>query len=363
MADIFSATAFVAALARFEGALALALADAGVVPADAAEAIAAALAGPVPDPDAIVAATWEEGTPIPALLAAVGGRLTDPAAGEWLHHGATTQDAVDTAHMLQAAAGLRSLEATLIEVAVTVRRLVIDHRNQPHMARTFLQHARPTTFGMRAASWLDASLHHLEGLRAVAEALPVQLGGAVGDLSELGEAGPHVVEALARLLGLRAPDIAWHGDRTPVWDIAAAVEAAAAGAAKISWDVALLAQSDVAEVSVRPGRSSTMSGKENPIDAIRSLAAADVCHGAASILRGGRPHELDRALGAWHAEWVALPLLFRSASGALAGTARGLGSLAIDAGRMTALAGPEPVAVDPRLLDTVLSRFDRVVGG
>jgi 3-carboxy-cis,cis-muconate cycloisomerase len=362
MAEIFSAQAFVVALARFEGTLALALADAGVAPLAAAEAVAVACAEPVPDADAIVAATWEEGTPIPALLAVIRERLSDETAGEWLHRGATTQDAVDTAHMLQAGAGLRALQTTTVDIATTLRRLVVDHRDQPQMGRTFLQHARPTTFGMRAASWLGAALTHLEALRSTGDALPLQLGGPVGDLAGMGVSGPEVVAALARRLDLRPPAIAWHSDRSTIWGLAAAVEGAVAAAAKIAMDVALLDQSDTAEVSVRGGASSSMSGKENPIDAIRALAAADVCHGAASILRRGRPHELDRALGAWHAEWVALPLLFRSASGALDGVARGLQSLTIDADRMTEIAGPGPVAADPRPIDAVLARFEHMVG-
>jgi 3-carboxy-cis,cis-muconate cycloisomerase len=134
--------------------------------------------------------------------------------------------------------------------------------------------------------------------------------------------------------------------------------------AKIAVDIALLAQSEVAEVRVRAGGSSSMGEKRNPIDAIRAVAAAEVCSGAAAMVTAGRPHELDRAIGGWHVEWLAIPLLFQTAAAAVEGVSMSLGSLEVDADRMRSQVGQMGVEPnhDQDLINRVLSEFELVVG-
>jgi 3-carboxy-cis,cis-muconate cycloisomerase len=170
------------------------------------------------------------------------------------------------------------------------------------------------------------------------------------------------MEALADHLELKAPRMPWHTDRTPVWEVVWAVDRPVASTSKMATDVAHLAQSDTAELTVRAGGSSSVPDKRNPIDAIRALAAADMCHGAAEMILGARPHELDRALGAWHVEWVALPLLFRSASAALEAAASMFETMKIDGAAMDSRVDNPPGELDVRQVDGVLQSYEEIIG-
>ncbi|MGH8914369.1 MAG: lyase family protein [Acidimicrobiia bacterium] len=363
MEQIFSPARRVAAFLEFEAALALALGDVGIAPEDAAGAVAEACATPLADPEAVLAATWVEGTPLIPMLTELRSRLSASDA-EWVHYGATTQDAVDTAAMIQAGHALEVLDGRLTGLARRLAPLVLEHRDQPQTGRTFLQHARPTTFGVRLAGWLDPIVRQLVGLRETRGGLVVQLGGPVGNLAAFGERGTEVMEALARRLGLEAPNLPWHTDRSRIFEIAAAVALVGRTMGKIGLDIALLAQSDVGEIRVRAGGSSSMGDKRNPIDAIRAIAAAEACGAAAGMVANGPAHELDRGLGGWHVESIALPMLFKTASAAAESIGGAFDSLEVDTDRMTLLAGPEAkgLVLDPRMIDRVIADFDDVVG-
>jgi 3-carboxy-cis,cis-muconate cycloisomerase len=360
MARVFSGPNRVGAMMRFEAALALALADTGRIPPETAEAVAEACSSPVADPDAVLASTWSEGTPLNLLLAEIRGRLSEEQA-EWVHHGATTQDVIDTAIMLQAGEALDILDAGLVTVAGLMAELVARHRDQPQIGRTFLQHARPTTFGMRVAGWLEPTLRHLTELRDIQAGLVVQLGGPVGNLAPYGEKGEDVVGAVAARLGLVAPALPWHSDRSRMAAMASALERCARTMAKAGLDVALLASSDIGEIRVRPGGSSSMSEKRNPIDSIRAIAAANLCSAAAGMITAGPLPELDRGVGGWHAEWVALPLVFQATAATVEAMIDCLGSLEVDTQKMIGPAGAAP-PIDQRLIDRLLFDFEHMVG-
>jgi len=333
MTEVFDPDHRVKALLAFEAALATAQAEAGLIPVAAASEIARACAAFTGDSASLVASTWENGTPLTSLLVGVKEHLTEESA-RWVHHGATTQDAVDTAAMLQAKAGLAILDRRVSTVAGRLAELADVHRTTPMMARTFLQAARPTTFGMRVAQWLEPLVRALVDLRKVAGSLPVQLGGPVGNLGSMGTAGPGLVAALATKLGLVAPLIPWHSERSHVVAPMGAAEAVAVAMGKIGTDLALLAQSDIAEVSMRAGGSSSMSDKRNPIDAVRAVAASAACLTAAAGLRTGRTHELERGIGGWHLEWWAVPLVFQAAAASVDAIETALGSLEVDTEQM-----------------------------
>ncbi|MPZ51140.1 MAG: 3-carboxy-cis,cis-muconate cycloisomerase [Acidimicrobiia bacterium] len=364
MAEVFSAPETVAAIISFEAELALALVDAGLAPSEEASEVAAACREPVDDPEGILASVWDSGTPLIALREVVATRI-DESALRWFHHGATTQDAIDTGHMIQAKKALGVLDESLTQVTRTLRGLVTEYREQPQMGRTFLQYARPTTFGFRAAQWLDAVLTNIDDLRHERENLRLQLGGSVGTMASYGLAATEVLLSLARRLDLQPPNIAWHSDRSSVHALAEAVARSAQTMAKIAGDIVLLAQSDVAEVKVRPGRSSSMPEKRNPIDAIRARAAAGACHGFAAMLTSAPPPELDRGIGGWHLEGFALPRVFTSAGAAVEAIGLCLESLTVNTTRMAAPVTGEDLktlqAVDPRQIDRVLTRFNKTV--
>jgi 3-carboxy-cis,cis-muconate cycloisomerase len=360
MAKVFAAPNRVEAMMRFEAALALALADTGLVPSEDANAVAEACRVPVADPNAVLAATWSHGTPMAPLLEEIGGRLSEEQA-KWVHYGTTTQDVIDTATMIQAGEGLELLDSGLVSLAGHMAGLVRRYRDQPQTGRTFLQHARPTTFGMTVAGWLEPTLRHLYELRQVRSGLVVQLGGPVGNLAAYGDKGAEVSDALAARLGLDAPALPWHSDRSRIAALAAALERSARTMARVGLDIALLASSDIAEITVRPGGSSSMSEKRNPIDSVRAIAAAELATAGAEMITGARLSELDRGIGGWQAEWVGLPLVFQATAATVQAMTDCLGSVEVDSARMSALVA-EVVPINDALIDRVLAEFERVAG-
>lgn len=365
MAEIFSAGSLIDAMFQFERELILALADVGIAPAAQADAAAAACEPPSANPEALLDTTWTAGTPVIALVDEIRGRIQNHDQRAWVHHGSTTQDVIDTAHMLLSGRALTELIGSLERVASLMRDTARAHRDTPQIGRTFLQHAHPTSFGLRVIGWLDPILGHIRRLRELRSLLPVQLGGPVGDRATYGAKGMDVTEALARRLGLRATDVAWHSDRSVIRQMAASVADAASTMAKVAGDVALLAQSDTAEVRVRPGGSSAISDKRNPIDAVRALAAAEIALVMASGLERGRPIELDRGLGSWHAEWALLPSMFQAASACFDAVESLLGSLEVDEEAMVERAGPDSrkhvESIDSRQFESVMTRYERTV--
>jgi len=260
--DAVSDEAWLAAMLDVERALAVALSNAGVVPAPAAAAVAERCRPSIFDVDALSKAGRAVGNPAEPLVRALREDLAHDAA-PYAHYGATSQDVLDTAAMLVARDAVALLDGELQAAAAACARLADEQRSTPIAARTLLQQAVPTTFGLIAAGWLVALLDARDRLAALE--LPAQLGGAAGTLAALGDAGPDVAAALAAELQLSLRPLPWHTDRTPVAELATALDGAARAASKIGLDVVLLAQTELGEVSEREsGGSSTMPQKRNP---------------------------------------------------------------------------------------------------
>jgi 3-carboxy-cis,cis-muconate cycloisomerase len=190
------------------------------------------------------------------------------------------------------------------------------------VARTLLQQALPTTFGLKAAGWMTGLDEAITRLIAVeTKRLAVQLGGAGGTLASLGDRGPQVVRLMAEELGLQEPTLPWHTDRTRIAELAGALGEAAGVIAKIASDVVLLSQTEVSEVrDTAPDRggSSALPQKRNPVAAVSAIACAQPAPQLVAALLGAMAHEHDRAAGAWHAEWRPFSELFRSVGSAAA---------------------------------------------
>jgi len=345
MTELFSERALVAAMLRVEWGLARALSRAEVIPTAAADTITAACRIDLYDPDAIFAESATAGTPVIPLVRTLTERVDEKARG-WVHWGATSQDVVDTAMVLQMRAGLALLVRELRDVADGAASLAEKHRHTVMAGRTLLQQAAPITFGLKAARWLALTARQMRALDALrSNDLPLQFGGAVGTLASLGDAGPSVAAFLAEELGLPQADLPWHAERDRIATVAAALGVAAGAMSKIAGDVALLAQTEVGELSEGAkegkGGSSTMPQKRNPVDAMSAIAAARLAVALVpTLISGDQEHE--RALGAWQTEWVALPQIFRHTAGAVGHVRQLLAGLEVHEDRMRrnlALAG------------------------
>ncbi|MBX5444471.1 3-carboxy-cis,cis-muconate cycloisomerase [Sphaerobacter sp.] len=338
MAAIFSPEAHVGRMLEFEAALAQAEAAAGVIPAEAAQAIAAACRVERFDIPALYRAAVPAGTLAIPLVRALTEQVT-PEGRDYVHWGATSQDVIDTAMVLQMRDGLTLLIDRLLAVGDACAALAEQHRRTLMPGRTLMQQALPITFGLKAARWLGMTTRQVARLDALRrEALVVQFGGAAGTLASLGDAGTRVVELLAERLGLGVPDLPWHAERDRVAEIAAALGVVSGAMAKIATDLVLLAQTEVGEVSegAAPGKggSSAMPQKRNPVDATFALAAARLAMGAVPVVLSGMAQEQERAVGGWQAEWEALPDLFLATASAVERVRQALDGLEVDAVRM-----------------------------
>jgi len=367
LASALSDEAWLEALLTVERALVRAQARAGVVPAEAADAVAAACDGPRLDPSSLAAEGRAPGNPVEPLVRALRARAGDEAA-PFVHRGATSQDILDSAAMLVAREATRLVEADLDAVAGRCALLADEHRSTVMAARTLLQQAVPTTFGYKAAGWL-AAVHRATGrLAAARDALPAQLGGAAGTLAAYEGDGIEILGLFADELGLREPTLPWHTHRAPVAELGAALAGAAGVLGKIARDVVLLAQTEVGEVAEAAGGvSSTMPHKQNPVGAVLALACERHARANAALLDEGLVAEHERAAGAWHAEWHALTSLLAAAGGAASAVRRSLEGLRVDAARMRSnldaatLSEAQRLGIDARRPEDYLGSVDRFV--
>jgi 3-carboxy-cis,cis-muconate cycloisomerase len=268
------------------------------------------------------------GNPVEPLVRALRERSGVAAA----HRGATSQDILDTAAMIVARHARELVIGELDAATAGCARLAEEHRSTVMPARTLLQQAVPTTFGLKAATWLVALLDARDALLRWKPA--AQLGGAAGTLALLGDRGSEIVGAYARELGLVEPDLPWHTTRGPVRELVAACGSVAGACGKIGLDLVLLAQTEVAEVSLPDGVSSTMPHKRNPVAPVLARACAIRVRALAATF--AVDHELERAAGAWHAEWEPLSDMLALTGGASFHARRALDELEVDADQMRA---------------------------
>jgi 3-carboxy-cis,cis-muconate cycloisomerase len=340
MRAIFAPQAFVQRMLDFEAALARACARADVIPASASQAIAAACQSAKFDAHALSVAARAAGNRAIPMVAALTAQVAPDARG-YVHWGATSQDVLDTALVLQMRDGLALIDADVTRLADALALEARRHRDTPIAGRTLLQQALPVTLGLKLAGTYSAMRRHAARLaRAAAGVRVLQFGGAAGTLASLAGAAHDVERALANELQLDVADMPWHTQRDRLVDVAAALGNLIATLGKLARDVSLLAQTEVGEAfePSAPGRggSSTLPHKRNPVGCAVALAAATRAPGLVATMMAAAVQEHERGLGDWAAEWDTLPALFELAAGALAAMIEVVEGLDVDAGRMRA---------------------------
>ncbi len=277
--------------------------------------------------------------PLVAALTAEVAKASAPAAA-FVHWGASAQDAIDTALVLELRAGLDALLVDLDRAVAACITLAGRYRRTATVARTGLQHALPMPFGLKVAGYAGAlgrSRERLKRLRR--EALIMQFGGEAGTLASLGERGFDVYERLAALLDLPLPDAPWHSHRDRLAEVAAALAILAGTCGKIARDVALLMQTEVAEAfapAPAGDGGATAPQQRRPVAAATVIACATSATQLAATLINCDAHEHERAVGALQVEWMTFPALLLAVSGALAGVADIGERLEVDNERMRA---------------------------
>jgi 3-carboxy-cis,cis-muconate cycloisomerase len=339
----FGQQGVVAAMLRFEAALARAQAEVGLVPETAARQIAAQCHVAHFDVPQLLAASSHAGSLAIPLVQALRERVAavDATSAAWVHFGATSQDVIDTALVLQTQVVGAALDADAERLVATLRALAQQEAHTPALARTLMQPASATTLGLKVLNWSEPIARALQRVQAEARnAMRVQLGGAVGTLAVMGEHGPAVRSALAQSLGLADAATSWHTQRESWVALACAVGVLVGACGKMARDWSLMMQAEVGELSEpqEPGRgaSSAMAHKHNPVAAMVALAAAQRVPQRVAALLATMPQEHERALGAWQAELAEWVGLWTSAAGALRALADAAPGLVVHHARLRA---------------------------
>jgi 3-carboxy-cis,cis-muconate cycloisomerase len=320
-----------------EAALARVQVRLGLIPAEAGAAITAAARLDVLDMAELAASVRNVGYPVVGLVRGLNRAAGE--AGRWSHWGATTQDILDTALVLQIRAGLALIRADLCATIAALAGQARRHRGTVMAGRTHLQHALPITFGLKCAVWLQPLVAHVQRLDQLRPRVElVQFGGAAGTLASLGDQGLAVMTGLAEELGLAAPTLPWHVGRDGMAEAVGFLGLLCGSLGKFATDFFLLAQTEVAELA-EPyvegrGGSSTMPQKRNPIASEYVVAAGRAVQALVPLMQGAMFADHERATGPWQAEALALPQAFVLAHGALCHARMLAEGMVVDAARM-----------------------------
>jgi len=338
---VFSNRATLQAMLDFEAALARAEARAGFIPASVAPAIEAKCRAELYDMTVLARAAASAGNlaiPLVKQLTLLVAKKEKDAA-RYVHWGATSQDVIDTGRVLQLRQALVLISSELDLFAAALGELAHKNRATLIVARTWMQQALPTTFGFKAAGWLDAIDRHRARLAETQErCLVLQFGGAVGTMAALGDRGLDVAANLAKELQLPLPELPWHSQRDRMAEIATTLGLFCGTLGKIARDISLHTQTEVGEVfepsADGRGGSSTMPHKRNPVTSAVVLSAAARVPPLVSTMLAAMIQEQERGLGGWHAEWETLPDIVRLTAGALHHLTTTVSELELDPERM-----------------------------
>jgi len=343
MSQVFSTQAQLRAMARFEWALTCALEKCGLAAGGSGNLLKSLLQAEFIEIESLVSEGKLSGNiaiPFVRQLTAVVKSQNEPAARS-IHLGATSQDVLDTALVLQIRDALTLLNRGIDNLTDVVARQVKKHAGTLLAGRTWLQIGPPTTLGLKLAGTLTALRRTGSRLQQSASRLLVlQFGGAVGTRSALGKHGPQVAAELAQLLELRDPEMPWHTERDNLAEVVQVLSLLTGSLAKFARDIVLLMQSEVAEVSeggnADRGGSSTMPHKHNPVACAAVIAIHFTMPGLAGTMLSAMPQEHERAVGLWQAEWETIPEAFRRTAAALGYALDIAEHLQVDAAKMQA---------------------------
>jgi 3-carboxy-cis,cis-muconate cycloisomerase len=290
------------------------------------------------DPAALAAAARRTATLTVPLVKALTAEVKkrSAAASAYVHWGATSQDVIDTAMVMQLGEALPPLLKDLCGIVRAFAKLAKRHRTTTMLGRTLLQPATPLALGQKVAGWatdIERARRRLE--TSFAETQILQFGGASGSLSALGKKAEPVMKSLARRLELKLPPAPWFTQRVRVAALAQDAALVVGALAKAARDISLMMQIEVGEMAEPsgPGRggSSTMPHKRNPVGAALILAAAHRAPMLAATIVAGLAQEHERALGGWQAEWPTLAALIECLGSAVEAMAEVAPGLAVDA--------------------------------
>lgn len=341
MAELLDDHALIQAMFDFEAALVRGQAELGLMPESSAQSIASLCRAELYDVPALVAASSRAGSLAIPLLKRLRENvaLFDPVAAGYVHRGATSQDVIDTALVLQTRRALALIEADLRELCQGLLDLADQHPGQPMLARTMMQPALVMSWRCKIVQWLQPLLRSAQELRRQADAaLRLQLGGAGGTLATLGVHADAICHQVAAQLRLPLSPGPWHVQRDRWVRLGSELGVLCGSLGKLAADLALLSQAELGELGEghggRSGGSSAMPHKRNPIGAMVGLAAARRAPQRVAALLSCMVQEQERALGSWQAEQAEWSGLLLTCHGSVQAMAEAIAGLQLNPARM-----------------------------
>lgn len=297
---------------HFEAALAASQGELGVIPADSAARIVEMASLDKLDLEKIRDGYKTTRNSVMPVLKALRTACGAPHGG-YVHHGATTQDVVDTGAMLELKQALAIILRDMQGLEASLMALAEKHRATPMIGRSHGQQAIPITFGMKVAVWLGEISRHIERLEAVSQrALFGQLGGAVGTLAAIADKAPDIKRRTMEKLGLGYSLAAWHTSRDNVAEVCSVMTMATISVAKIADEVFELGRTEFGELREPPGSptamsSSTMPHKRNPVLSERVVVISSHVRALLSVVMEAMMHQNERDVRSLWSEWLAVP--------------------------------------------------------
>lgn len=233
-------------------------------------------------------------------------------AGQFIHYGATTQDIVDTATVLQLKQSFAIVERDTKLIAIELKRLAKQYQYLPMVGRTHGMQALPTTFGFKLAVWLDEFVRHLQRLTEIKQRVLVgNISGAVCTYASMGNFGPMIEARALSSLGLNTPNIGWQSARDRFSEYGSVIALISGTLGKIGNEFYNLMRTEINEVEepFSEGKigSTTMPHKRNPaaLEGLASLTAPLLK--SVALIHESMKVEHERDAMSWRAEWIALP--------------------------------------------------------
>lgn len=341
--EVFSARNFLVAMLRFESSLAHAQARVGLIPEAAAQSIMGTCKVELFDVAKIVRDSRQAGNIAIALVQSLKetvGIFNQEAVG-FVHFGSSSQDVIDTALALVTRHALNLIESDVNQAVTALLALAERHAATPVLARTLMQPASVTSFGLKCAGWAAPLVRSLQRLQVSSgNALSLQLGGAVGTLFQMKGRGPQVMTLMAADLQLKASPFSWHTQRDEWVALGCELGLLVGSLGKMAKDISLMSQYEVGELSEAPelgrGAAPAMPHQCGSVASMVALAASARAPQRVAALLAAMPQEHERALGHWHAELAEWPELLMSAHGSARAMVQALRGLRVDTRRMRA---------------------------
>jgi 3-carboxy-cis,cis-muconate cycloisomerase len=338
----FGDRSFVQAMLSFEAALARAQASVGLIPESAAQSIIGTCKVELFDTAKIVRESARAGSLAIPMVKSLKDTvaLFNPDAVAYVHWGCTSQDAIDTAMALVTREALALIEHDVTISIDALLALAATHAHTPLLARTLMQPASITSFGVTCVGWAAPLARSLKRLKAASpNALKLQLGGTVGTLSAMNGRGAQITALMAVDLGLTAPTMSWHTQRDEWVALGCELGLLVGSLGKVAKDIVLMSQFEVGEVAelseAGRGGPANMPHKHNPVASMIAIAAAQRAPQRVAALLAVMPQEFERSAGAWQAELAEWPQLVISAHGSARAMAQALPGLKVDTRRMS----------------------------